>query len=332
MYIVSRSQYKGNPVSLVKFLENNSIQVPAQKALLQTLILQTAALIFIILFLLISSYIIIKPIKRMTKNMERVEMGEFNYDGESSGRDELAILEKRYSQMVKSIDKLINKNYRYALENTKAKLKVLQAQINPHFLYNMLQYISTNSLKAGANEVNEQIVQLGSIFKYNMDTKTDIITLRDEINHIENYIALQSGRFGNKIRFSVDYDQEVLNIMIPKMILQPLIENSIIHGMGRNTGIGNIHLGIHWKDSLIIQVIDNGKGISMETIQHIEDRYKNYEMPGKSSGIGIVNVLQRLRIYTDDHFKWKITSIPYEETLIELRIEVGEYNESTFSG
>jgi two-component system sensor histidine kinase YesM len=330
VFIVSSRNYKGSPVNLIKFIGNSSMRIPAKKALFQTLILQTAALILVCAVLLMSTYALLKPIKRIIKNMERVEMGEFSYHEQSGGKDELAVLEQRYGQMIKSMDTLINRNYRYALENTKAKLKVLQAQINPHFLYNSLQYISTTALKAKAFEVSEQIAQLGCIFKYNMDTKKEVVTVEDELTHIENYIALQQGRYGNRMRFSIDCDPEALSIQIPKMIMQPLIENSIVHGMEKSTGNGSIHLEIRKKESLIIRVIDNGRGISREMISKIEKEYNTHELPSESVGIGLVNVLQRLQIYTRGKFQWKVTSTPMEETIVELRIETGESNESAF--
>lgn len=328
IYIIKEGVYKKRNIYLVKFIEMESIQGPAKEALLQGLLLQMLALFIICGFLLFSSYILLKPIRRMMSNMEKVEAGDFQYNVTNKGNDELAVLERRYGQMVENIDVLVNKNYRYELENTKARLKMLQAQINPHFLYNMLQYISTTALKSGNYEVNEQIAQLGSLFKYNMDMRRDVVPLRDELVHIENYIELQKGRFINKIRFSSDVDDKALDIMIPKMILQPLIENSIEHGIKGDTGVGLIHLGIHLGKELIIQIVDNGRGFHPDTIKEIEDAYKGWEVEDRNIGIGIVNVLHRLKIHCNNQFRWKITSRPNEETQIELIIGIGETNEN----
>jgi two-component system sensor histidine kinase YesM len=160
-----------------------------------------------------------------------------------------------------------------------------------------------------------------------MDFRSDVVMLSMEIRHIEDYMSIQLGRFKNKLTFDMTCPPEAASIEVPKMLLQPLIENSIVHGIEQGRGYGNIRLEIELNPqeesehkALLIRVIDNGKGIPAEKIAEIRSEYLANKLHYGQNGIGLINVLQRLRLRYGSHFSWEVTSVPYEATVISLSI------------
>lgn len=323
MFFLKRDFYKGTEIRLLMFVDNHWFTDPARRVVAGAIAVQVFLLAVSSVFLFLVFNLFISPVKRMLNNMKAVEQKpEFIYQFETNRKDELGILEKQYAEMIRGLDELINKNYRYQLEVTKSRFKMLQAQINPHFLYNMLQYISTTALKNHCQEVSKQLTQLGELFQYTMNTGEDVVTLKRELMHLENYIALQEGRFSGRLHFMVHCPETMGGLLIPKMILQPLVENSIKHGIDKKDGTGSIMISIMEKpDKYQIRVIDNGIGMSKEQIQKLKEAYKDYEANAAADhGIGLLNVLQRCSIYFEERFSWEMKSIPEVETTVELII------------
>lgn len=328
VFISVQDNYLDMPISLVKFVPNHLIYKSAYETLNRSLLIQIIAIVFVVIFALLFSYFMIHPIKRLIQNMAQVRFGRFNIDYTTKRMDELGLLEKRFYDMVKDLDDLMNREYRSRLELSTAQLKMLQAQINPHFLYNTMQSISTLALKQGAYEINDKMAELGAILRYSMDIKTEVVSLETELMHIEHYMSLQMGRFKHKLTYSCICPDEMKAIQVPKMILQPLIENSIIHGVEDGNGSGHIVLSIEQIDvdgtqQLIIRVIDNGKGMDAGQVKRLQQAYHD-SLPddGQRQGIGLINVLQRLKLYYSGRFTWEMHSIPYKKTEITLIIDL----------
>lgn len=327
IFFLEKAIYKGMEVNLVKFVDNHWFADPAAKVVIGAAAVQTCLLIVSVLFLFLVFNMIISPVRRMLDDMKAMEQKpEFVYKAGTRRKDELGELENQYAGMIKSLDELVNKNYRSQLEATKSRFKMLQAQINPHFLYNMLQYIGTTALKNNCQEVALQLTQLGELFQYTMNTGDDTVTLRQELHHLENYIALQEGRFNGRMHFVIRCPGKLYGIRIPKMILQPLIENSMKHGIDKKDGSGNIMVSILEKEGTCrIRVIDSGVGMSEEKIQELTEAYKGYEFNAEAGhGIGFLNVLHRCKIYYGDGFAWEIRSTPETGTTVELIIKEPE--------
>ncbi|WP_052487189.1 cache domain-containing sensor histidine kinase [Gordoniibacillus kamchatkensis] len=320
-----KDDYMGLPLTLVKFIPRAAIDDSAKQTLNRSLVIQIMAVGFVILFAFILSYATISPIRRLLRSIARVETGNFDVNTTTGRKDELGVLESRFQTMVRNIDDLMNREYRNRLELATAQLKMLQAQINPHFLYNTLQSIGTLALRHGAPDINDKIAELGAILRYSMDLKTEIVPLQKELEHIEHYLSLQKGRFKHKLSYAITCPDEALKVPVPKLILQPLVENSIVHGFEKGRGSGPLHIavGIELDRKLSIRVCDNGKGFDAETIGEIGREYANFELQsGNEGGIGLINVLYRLRLYFGGRFKWEIASKPYEETAIALQIDI----------
>ncbi len=189
------------------------------------------------------------------------------------------------------------------IENEKrvkeAKFKSLQARINPHFLFNSINLISKMAYMEQARQTSEMMEALGEYLRYNLDHFDKIVTLEKEIENIGDYIAIQKIRFGNRISFSVDSDERIRDARIPCLVLQPLIENSIIHGVGMYTkdGIVQVRVGLEEENRVMVSVFDNGLGMEPEKLREIRNRAARLE-PGEEDGsIGLSNVFGRLRLF-----------------------------------
>lgn len=317
--------YKGMPLTLVKFVPSTVVNAAANQALRKSLGIPffTTAIVLVCAFVL--TYILIAPIKRLVRNIAKVESGNFNMQPVPRRQDELGVLEHRFYSMVRGLDDLMNREYRSQLELTTARLKMLQAQINPHFLYNSLQSIGTLALRHGVSEINDKIAELGSIMRYSMDLNTETVPLQKEIEHIKDYLSLQTSRFKNKLSYTLSCPEEALHIPVPKMILQPLVENCIIHGIEKGNGSGTIHIGIELADELIIRVMDNGKGMGTDIIDRLRMEFEGRQpVSGQERGIGLINVLSRLRLRYEQAFTWDLQSVPFEATVITLRFGKNE--------
>ena len=257
-------------------------------------------LLLVILATMFVSFKITSPIRILSQNIQQVEEGKMEVQFESLGKDEIGILGYRFKQMVEKVNHLINREYRLELENKTNQLKVLQSQINPHFLYNALQSIGTVALKNNVPQIYTLITHLSKIMRYGMNMEEDIVPLIKEINYTKAFLLLQKERFGDHLHYSITVDEDAANVNIPKMILQPIIENYFKHGFDIREGIGSIKVEcVKVGEFLLINVIDNGVGVSEkrfeEIYQHFEEGSRNES--GEVSNIGLKNVYVRLKLY-----------------------------------
>lgn len=311
-------------LTLVKFIPSSMITGKATESIRNITFIQVFMLILLAIMLYFVSLSIIQPIKRLIKNIASIEKGDFHIAQvvEPQREDELGQLEKRFVEMTNRLNQLITKELRLQIEMKTAQLKMLQAQINPHFLYNTLQSIGTIALKQNAPDVYERLLSLSSIFRYSMDLKTRTVPLKNEIQHTKEYLYLQTGRFKERLQYKVNCTEESLKVDVPKMILQPIVENSIIHGVEKGNRSVLIKIeGYISEESLILKIMDNGQGFSQEKIEEIREQYSNGQMQANSSsGIGLLNVLFRFHFEYGESFKWDINSIPLKETTIQFVI------------
>lgn len=321
-FFIGYSSYSGQVLKIMKFVPQSAITGPLDEMIGKMAFSQVIILLFVILFLIFINTNMIRPIKNIAKNIDKVQEGQYEYHATSAATDEIGELERKYEEMVKTINLLINKDLKNALEISKARLKMLQAQINPHFLNNMLQTISTQAMKCGDREASNSLSKLARIFEYNMDTSTDHVPLAVELKQIQTYLELQKSRFRERLEYTIECEERLESIIVPKMVIQPLVENSIQYGVARLEGIGRICIKVYQEKKIIIEVIDNGIGISDDEIRRLQKAFKNYKItPEAGHGIGFINVLQRLDLYSND-FEWEIRSVPNIETRVILRFEI----------
>lgn len=238
-----------------------------------------------------------RPIKQLISYTQKVQIGQLDASVDSVSEDEFGLLARKITDMTRTINDLILQEYRLEIANKTNQLKVLQAQVNPHFLYNALQSIATLSLRYNAPKIYDLIYSLGSMMRYSMTMGETQATLQSEIEHMENYVILQRERFGEEnLRMDVDVDECARAVIVPKMILQPLVENIFKHGFQDGIKDGVISItGKLEEECLVITVRDNGRGITGERLNEVRSSLERME-PGEYDGIGLRNVLSRLRL------------------------------------
>ncbi|MFF2481496.1 sensor histidine kinase [Paenibacillus sp. NPDC058071] len=270
------------------------------------------------------SYQFTKPIKRLIGHINQVQVGNFDISVPVQGKDEIGILARRFNTMIQTIRDLINREYRLEIANKTNQLKAMQAQINPHFLYNALQSIGTLALHYKAPKVYSLISAIARMMRYNMNTSEAIVPFSVELNHAKAYLELQQQRFNDQLSVDYEIDSAALPILVPKMLLQPLIENYFKHGYEGAEGRGEIRISADTKngDWLTIKVEDNGSGMDSERLQELQRMLQRSSggLIEEQSHIGISNVWMRLKLYYNDEAEMSIGSEPNGGFRVMLRI------------
>lgn len=190
-----------------------------------------------------------------------------------------------------------------------SELKALQAQVNPHFLFNTLNTIARLALLEGASRTQEVVYALSDLLRDNLRDIDVLRTLEEEVKSIKDYLMIQRMRFGDRIQSYIDIDPQIMTALIPALTLQPLIENAIIHGLEKKIDGGTIHVrGRYEGDVITISVIDTGVGVSMERIRSIFRAEKQLKTHGETTGLGIINVHKRIQHYYGTEYGLKIES------------------------
>lgn len=247
------------------------------------------------------------PLRNLIKAMKKVEKGDLGFSIEEKGYEEVAELSRNFNKMIEEIELLISNTYDEHKKLRKAELKALQAQINPHFLYNTFDSILWLNRDGMRDEVQTLVESLTTFFRIGISKGRDIISLREELEHVESYLKIQHIRYSNKFDYSINVDEKLLNFQIPKLILQPLVENAIYHGVKLLFGKGHIFITGKEKDEeWEIVVTDTGKGMSEERLEILNSFIKDNQNTD-SDIYGVRNVNERLKIIFGDkasmHYK-----------------------------
>ncbi len=271
--------------------ENVAVQGAILTAMLITF---TLCLLMAILF----SNRMLARIKLLNRMMVRLEHEDFDVYINPKGNDEVTMLSRSFNKMSGKLKELIQKVYTVQLKQKEAELRALQAQINPHFLYNTLDNIYWMGRMEKAFETCTLVEALSKLFRLSLNSGNEITTVRSEIEHVKNYIIIQQARYKNMINFSLDIDPEVLDCTTLKLVLQPLIENSIVHGIEQKGENGQIDIVIkHEYDKLLFIVSDNGYGVDLEEIKKLL-----YASAKNNKGLAIKNVNDRIKLYFGDDY------------------------------
>lgn len=270
---------------------------------------------------LISASLFSRRIERLVKNMRRLELGEFNEYGPVRANDEIGYLEQSFSSMVQRLDKHIQTAYVYELKSKTAELKALQAQINPHFLFNTLESIRMNALMNGDGQTAKMIHILGNLFRWNIKSRGMFVALHEEIDYAGAFVELQKIRYADAFDVTTDVPQRLLGFGVPKFILQPLVENAIKHGQKgvSSGGIIAIRAFEAPEGQLNIAVEDNGHGMDAQTVRRIIGQLDEPEKETSDEySIGLSNVHQRIRILFGAPYGLTIESEPEVKTVVSI--------------
>lgn len=268
---------------------------------------------------------VIRPLNLLIRTMHLLEKGDIGTTIKIKRMDEIGYLFRTFNKMSSEIENLINTVYKEQLAMKDAELKQLQAQITPHFLYNTLEAINWKAKISGVDEISEMVTALSSIIEANLNRSNQkLIKVEKELEYIDNYILLVKKRFGNKIGFIAEIDDAALELLIPKLIIQPLIENAIFHGLEMKKGKGTIKLTISANEEILtISVIDDGIGIDEPTLENLRKELLQEETANDTAGkIGILNVHRRIRLMYGANYGLKISSEIAKGTDIEMMLPV----------
>lgn len=305
---------------LCTIIENSSIHAQTNNLINFVIKLGVILILVAILFSIIISGSIVKPIQKLKYNMIEVSNGNLNSFYEVKNEDEISILGKVFNQMLSDIKELINQVYKVESQKRTAELKSLQSQVSPHFLYNTLDTIQWKALDYNAFEVADMINSLSNLFRISLSNGKEFITIDDEIKHVQNYLEIQKIRYKDKINYSIHLDREVNRYLVPKLIIQPLVENSIYHGLKLKKQNGHINIDISSnKGFIFIQIIDNGLGMNKDKLKIL--RY-NLDKSIESEHYGLYNINERLKLAFNKKYKIVIESEFDVGTKIFLRIPI----------
>lgn len=239
------------------------------------------------------------PLQYLIRHMVRIERGEKPERIASSRMDEIGVLFRRFQSMLDHIDELTQQRYQLELSNKTHQLLALQAQLNPHFINNTIQSIGACALQAGSQEIYQQLSDFGSMMRYCMDFESTLVPLEQELAYVDHYLCFQKARFPGRFVYSIHAAPELREVQIPKMLIQPVVENSFKHGHMQNRPNGFILVVAEYdKDSLVLTVADNGCGAEEEALQALRCRMEQEDSGrGVSDHIGLLNLAARIRLY-----------------------------------
>jgi two-component system, sensor histidine kinase YesM len=326
-------QTLGNSLIFTTSIRNGFLKivkvVPLSVISNSTLRLFSIGVVFSLSFMVLAIYLsylfssrLTNPIISLANTMKNVDIDEFKLR-EIDENNEIGLLETGYNMLMIRIRNMIDQEYKSEIELKNAQLKALQAQINPHFLYNTLQMMGGIALAHNVHEIYSIANTMADMFRYSISGGSDLVSINDEIKHTENYLYIQKLRFQDRIHVELKLDESISNVLIPKFTLQPLVENAFEHGLSKMTRGGKLVIRVkETEDHLEITVWDNGEGMDVERADSLMEQIRNHNplVPGQNFGIGLKNVNARLRLLFSDDYKFEINSKLKEYTEVKLSI------------
>jgi two-component system, sensor histidine kinase YesM len=287
------------------------------------LILILAYLILSIPLLMFFSSFLTSPLKTLLISMRRFQNGQFDEKVTIKYRDEIGQLSRGYNNMVMNIKSLVDDVYMLKLKEQEAELKALQSQINPHFLYNMLDTIFWEAESAGQDKISEMIINLSRLFRLSLNRGKSFTSVAKEKELISLYLSLQKMRFKDSLNYNIDIPDELDNYVVLKLSLQPFIENALVHGIERKRGGGMINIsGRIIEGNLYFEIVDDGSGMDRETLHSIisapeeSDVYTSQEV----NGYAVQNVFSRFKHFYQGEFSITYDSSPGQGTRVQITI------------
>ena len=305
LYSISRSGKTGWTV-----VDCTSVRELLRKSRQAQSVYVLTAIILVIVALLFSRFMarsITLPIQKLRDSMKKVQEGDFSVsDVVVDSRNEIGSLTKSFDVMTHRIHELMEQNVHEQEEKRKSELKALQSQINPHFLYNTLDSIIWMAEGKKNEEVVLMTASLARLLRQSISNEDEVVPIANEVEYARGYLTIQKMRYKDKLEFQIEVDSSILYIPLIKLVLQPIIENAIYHGLKYKESKGLLIVKGFMKDgNAVLQVIDDGVGMDEETLAHIYDKHKvNYH----SNGVGVYNVQKRLKLYYGEDYGITYTS------------------------
>lgn len=266
------------------------------------------------------SIIVTKPLGEVCNAMGKFQTGDFEQRLEVNTTDEVGQVADCFNLMVKEIEELINKNYVSALKERESELALLQAQINPHFLYNTLDSLYWQACNSGNEDIAENIYALSQFFRLVLGEGKSKVLVSAELELVQRYLDIQKMRFVKKINYEIEVEDEILDAIVPKLILQPFIENCVVHGVQNSTKACDILIkGKRKEDYIEFSIRDTGIGMSREKLEDIRNSIAE-KINSENNHYAIKNVKERLELTYGSEYKLSIDSAPDKGTEVNIVI------------
>ncbi len=331
-FTIKQEHLKGCSLNVLLLFDSHQLKAKQQAVRQMVLPIMLCVTLLILFWSWLYSRNFSARVGCLVQKFHTAETGELNIYGPIAGNDEIAELDRQFSHMLGKLDSLIQKNYIRELENKKAQLKNLQLQINPHFLYNTLETISSMAAVKQVFDICDICQKLGEIFRYNLGKNYgEFVTVAQELGHVQNYIFIIKKRYGNRFEVFYNISIDTDNAMTLRFILQPIVENAILHGLVKQTTTGTLELSV-WEeeDSLMIRVEDDGVGMDIQKVEELNRSIHVADNLTKTGlNIGIRNVNQRIKLACGDQYGITIKSTLHYGSQFDIRLPLIRKGEQT---
>lgn len=289
-----------------------------KKSIIYIVLISTIVISFVIMII---SYTMTKPINRLSAAMHSVMNGNFELQIPNKRRDEIGELNNSFNFMTNKINTLIKEVYQERIAQRNAELEALQMQINPHFLYNTLDSINWMLINKGENEISEIIISLGNLMRYSISKKNSFVPLEEEFRYILSYLRIQKNRLEERLQYKIELQDSIKSFQVPKLILQPLVENAISHGIEPSNKGGTVRIkACETEEFVSIIVEDDGNGMDEDKLNQL---ILSQNIDESDTSIGVRNVDRRIRLHYGDKHKLRIESTYGIGTRITIMIPKG---------
>ena len=275
-----------------------------------------------------------QPIRNLAGAMESIEQGNLDTRVAVRSNDEISYLARGLNQMTENLQAHIKRVYIAEIRQREAEIEALKTQIQPHYLYNTLDVIRMMAVTHDDGETAEMIDGLSGQLKYLMGRAKDMVSLRDEIENVRNYFKIIRIRYENRFSLEVNVGDDIMDLQVPQLILQPVVENAVKHGLKGKKGEGVVAIQASVEqDALEITVMDNGTGMTPERLEYVQQVLESHEtethVKSRRASIGIKNVYDRIRMIFGDQYHIQISSFEGIGTIVKYRLPVIRPEEET---
>lgn len=286
-----------------------------------TLLLAVFVLAIVVVTISIS-YSVTNPLKKFIKTMEEIEKGDLSQRCHMKYNDEIGQLGRSFNRMLEKIEELIRIVNNTNARKREAELQALQAQINPHFIYNTMESIRMMAKLNGDRDTSQMAMILGKLLRYSINIKNKIVTVAEEVEHLKNYLVIQNYRFNDRFRLILDIDEELMKMKVIKLIYQPIVENFICHGMENREGEGIIHIkGRKEPEGVIFRIEDNGCGMAADELAAVNRRLNDFTVVEEGSGgVGLRNINERIKLFYGEAYGILVESTAGFGTTVTIRL------------
>jgi two-component system sensor histidine kinase YesM len=272
-------------------------------------------------FSVLIAFRITKPLRKLSTLMRKVEKGDLKVSFPVAQGDEVGRLGHAFNMMVSKLSELGYLLYETELREKDAQIAALQSKINPHFLYNTLGSISMYAEIEGNREIVTMSNSLSRLLRYSLSSGKELVTLRDELEHVNGYMKIQKLRYEERIDYECEVDEAVLSCRMMPLLVQPIVENAINHALDKGVGVGRIRLTCKVESGLLCIVVeDDGIGLPNERLEELRDRLAFAKDLGGKTGNGLLNVHRRIRLHFGEPYGITLESMPYQGLKVTISL------------